>query len=149
MMEQISSLACLTSGPCYQVLEISLSYLPEFLYLGLPAAVSTAFPRQLIAVLQIIVVKTGNIFVYILFCFFSPRILHQCLLLLWRGWLSGAFDTQTATQYVIQIFFSKPTLTKKLVRFYRELAVSDNILVLCYRYITVLLPRVLKLNTIK
>ena len=52
-----------------------------------------------------------------------------------------------------KIYFKKPneavSLTKKLVRFYRELAVSDNILVLCYRYITVLLPRVLTLNTIK
>ena len=42
-----------------------------------------------------------------------------------------------------------PALTKKLVRFYRELAVSDNILVMCYQYITMLLPRVLPLNTIK
>ena len=40
-------------------------------------------------------------------------------------------------------------LTKKLVRFYRELAVSDNFLVLFYWYITVLLPRVVPLNTIK
>ena len=40
-------------------------------------------------------------------------------------------------------------LTKKLVRFYQELMVSDNILVLHYWYFTVLLPRALPLYTIK
>ena len=40
-------------------------------------------------------------------------------------------------------------LTKKLVRFYQELMVSDNILVLRYWYFTVLLPRALPLYTIK
>ena len=41
------------------------------------------------------------------------------------------------------------TLTKKLVRFYQELAVSDNMLVLCYQYSSVLLLRLLQLNTTK